>query len=161
MLSYEEITAKTITLEKALEQFDASFRKTHKLVFTNGCFDILHRGHIYYLSRARALGDILVVGLNTDTSVSKLKGPGRPLNDEQARAEVLGGLAFVDHIILFSEETPLKLISHLKPDVLIKGGDYRKEDIVGYDEVRSWGGRVETIPLLEGYSSTSIIDKSR
>jgi len=161
MLSYEEITAKNITLEQALDLFNPSFRKKYRLVFTNGCFDILHRGHIYYLSRARAVGDILVVGLNTDTSVSKLKGPGRPVNDQQARAEVLGGLAFVDYIILFSEETPLKLISSLKPDILIKGGDYRKEDIVGYEEVRSWGGRVETIPLLEGYSSTSILDKSR
>jgi D-beta-D-heptose 7-phosphate kinase/D-beta-D-heptose 1-phosphate adenosyltransferase len=161
MLSYEEIIAKTISLEEALDLFDPAFRKKHTLVFTNGCFDILHRGHIYYLSRARALGNILVVGLNTDASVSKLKGPGRPVNDEQARAEVLGGLAFVDNIILFTEETPLNLISHLKPDILIKGGDYRKEDIVGYSEVISWGGRVETIPLLEGYSSTSILDKSR
>ena len=161
MLSYEEITAKTITLEQALELFDPSFRKDHSLVFTNGCFDILHRGHIYYLSRARALGDLLVVGLNTDASVTRLKGPGRPVNDEQARAEVLGGLAFVDYIILFAEDTPLDLISSLKPDVLIKGGDYRTEDIVGYKEVLSTGGRVETIPLLEGYSSTSILDKSK
>lgn len=161
MLSYEEITAKTISLEQALDLFDPSFRKEHTMVFTNGCFDILHRGHIYYLSRARALGDLLVIGLNTDTSVSKLKGPGRPVNEEQARAEVLGGLAFVDYIILFPEETPLKLINTLKPDILIKGGDYQKEDIVGYAEVISWGGRVETIPLLEGYSSTSILDKSK
>ena len=161
MLSYEEITAKTITLEKALELFDPSFRKDHSMVFTNGCFDILHRGHIYYLSRARALGDLLVIGLNNDKSVSKLKGPGRPVNDQQARAEVLGGLAFVDYIILFAEDTPLNLISSLKPDLLIKGGDYQTEDIVGYNEVLSWGGRVETIPLLEGYSSTSILDKSK
>ncbi len=160
MLSYEQITAKTITLERAMEMFDAPFRKQHSLVFTNGCFDLLHRGHIYYLSRAREMGDLLVVGLNNDASVSKLKGPGRPVNEQQARAEVLGGLAFVDNIILFAEETPLKLISTLKPDVLIKGGDYRKEDIVGYKEVLSWGGRVETIPILEGYSTTSILDKS-
>jgi len=161
MLTYEEITAKTISLEQALDLFDPSFRKKHTMVFTNGCFDILHRGHIYYLSRARALGDLLVIGLNTDTSVSKLKGPGRPVNEQQARAEVLGGLAFVDYIILFPEETPLKLINTLKPDILIKGGDYQKEDIVGYAEVISWGGSVETIPLLEGYSSTSILDKSK
>lgn len=161
MLSYEEITAKSITLERALELFDSSFRKKNTLVFTNGCFDILHRGHIYYLSRARAMGDLLVVGLNNDKSVSSLKGPGRPVNDEQARAVVLGGLAFVDYIILFPEDTPLKLISSLKPDILIKGGDYQKKDIVGYREVISWGGRVETIPLLEGYSTTSILDKSQ
>jgi D-beta-D-heptose 7-phosphate kinase/D-beta-D-heptose 1-phosphate adenosyltransferase len=160
MLTYEQITAKTITLEKALEIFDPAFRDTHRLVFTNGCFDVLHRGHIYYLSRARELGDVLVVGLNTDASVSKLKGSGRPVNDQQARAEVLGGLAFVDYIILFSEDTPLQLITSLKPDILIKGGDYRKEKIVGYREVSDWGGRVETIPLLEGYSTSSILDKS-
>lgn len=160
MLTYEQITAKTITLERALEIFDPAFRKKHSLVFTNGCFDVLHRGHIYYLSRARELGNLLVVGLNTDESVSKLKGPGRPVNDQQARAEVLGGLAFVDYIILFSEETPLKLITTLKPDILVKGGDYLKEEIVGYKEVSSLGGRVETIPLMEGYSTSSILDKS-
>lgn len=160
MLSYEQIIAKTITLDRALEKFDPAFRDKHSLVFTNGCFDILHRGHIYYLSRARELGDLLVVGLNTDESVTLLKGSGRPVNDQQARAEVLGGLAFVDYIILFSEDTPLKLITSLKPDILIKGGDYRKEDIVGHKEVISLGGRVETIPLLEGYSTTSILDKS-
>jgi rfaE bifunctional protein nucleotidyltransferase chain/domain len=160
MLTYEQIAAKTITLDKAVELFDPTFRINKTMVFTNGCFDVLHRGHIYYLSRARELGDLLVVGLNTDGSVSKLKGPGRPVNDQQARAEVLGALAFVDYIILFSEETPLKLISTLKPDILIKGGDYRKEDIVGYREVSSMGGRVETIPLLEGYSTSSILDKS-
>jgi rfaE bifunctional protein nucleotidyltransferase chain/domain len=160
MLTYEQITAKTITLERAMEIFDPAFRKKHTIVFTNGCFDLLHRGHIYYLSRAREMGNLLVVGLNTDGSVSKLKGPGRPVNDQQARAEVLGGLAFVDYIILFSEETPLKLITTLKPDILIKGGDYLKEEIVGYREVRSQGGRVEIIPLLEGYSTSSILDKS-
>ena len=160
MLTYEQIAAKTITLDKAVELFDPTFRINKTMVFTNGCFDVLHRGHIYYLSRARELGDLLVVGLNTDGSVSKLKGPGRPVNDQQARAEVLGALAFVDYIILFSEETPLKLISAVKPDILIKGGDYRKEDIVGYREVSSMGGRVETIPLLEGYSTSSILDKS-
>jgi rfaE bifunctional protein nucleotidyltransferase chain/domain len=160
MLTYEQIIAKTITLERAVELFNPTFRKENSLVFTNGCFDLLHRGHIYYLSRARELGDLLVVGLNTDLSVSKLKGPNRPVNDQQARAEVLGGLAFVDHIILFAEDTPLKLITTLRPDILIKGGDYKKQEIVGYQEVSSWGGRVETIPLLEGYSSSSILDKS-
>jgi len=160
MLTYEQIIAKTITLERAMELFDPPFREKNSLVFTNGCFDLLHRGHIYYLSRARALGDLLVVGLNTDLSVSKLKGSGRPVNDQQARAEVLGGLAFVDHIIFFTEETPLKLITTLRPDILIKGGDYKKQEIVGFAEVSSWGGRVETIPLLEGYSSSSILDRS-
>ena len=160
MLTYEQITAKNIPLEKAMGLFDPAFREKHTLVFTNGCFDILHRGHIYYLSRARALGDVLVVGLNSDGSVSRLKGPGRPVNDQKARAEVLGGLAFVDYIIVFSEETPLQLITALRPDILVKGGDYQKEDIVGYGEVMAEGGRVETIPLLEGYSTTSILDRS-
>ena len=155
MLTYEQIIAKNIPLEKAMDLFDPAFRENHTLVFTNGCFDILHRGHIYYLSRARALGDLLVVGLNSDGSVSRLKGPGRPVNDQNARAEVLGGLAFVDYIILFSEETPLQLITALRPDILVKG-----EEIVGYTEVKALGGRVETIPLLEGYSTSSILDRS-
>ena len=101
-----------------------------------------------------------MVGLNSDESVTRLKGPGRPVNNQQARAEVLGGLAFVDHIVIFPEETPLNLINAIRPHVLIKGGDYKVEEIVGYQQVHSWGGRVETIPLLEGYSSTSIIDRT-
>jgi rfaE bifunctional protein nucleotidyltransferase chain/domain len=160
MLTYEQIIQKTITPDEAVRLFGSSFRSENKMVFTNGCFDLLHRGHIYYLSRARELGDLLVVGLNSDTSVSLLKGPGRPVNNQEARAEVLGALAFVDYIIVFEEETPLNLISVLEPDILVKGGDYHVEDIVGYAEVTSTGGRVETIPLLEGYSSTSIIDRN-
>lgn len=160
MLSYEDIRAKIISPESLIELFTESYRKQNTMVFTNGCFDLLHRGHIYYLSRARELGDVLVLGLNSDESVSRLKGPGRPVNDEQSRAEVLGGLAFVDYIVIFSEDTPLKLISSLRPHILIKGGDYKADEIVGYKEVLSWGGRVETIPLLEGYSTSSIIDRS-
>ena len=161
MLSYEQILQKTISPQEARKLFTPGYRKNKLLVFTNGCFDVLHRGHIYYLSRARALGDVLVVGLNSDASVTLLKGPGRPVNDEKARAEILGALAFVDHIIIFEEETPLKLISWLEPDILVKGGDYKVEDIVGYREVTERGGRVETIPLLEGYSSSSIIDRNK
>lgn len=161
MLTYENIREKLLPPEKFEIQFSATFREKHRIVFTNGCFDILHRGHIYYLSRARELGDLLVVGLNSDESVSRLKGPGRPVNDQQARAEVLGGLAFVDYLCIFTEDTPLKLIQAIRPHVLIKGGDYRAEDIVGYQEVLSWGGKIETIPLLEGYSTTSILDKNR
>lgn len=159
MLSYEDLIKKIIPLDRLEEQFTDAFRKAHKIVFTNGCFDVLHRGHIYYLSRARELGDLLVVGLNSDESVKRLKGSDRPLNQQQARAEVLAGLAFVDHVVIFSEETPLNLILSLRPDLLVKGGDYKVEDIVGYRQVLSWGGRVETIPLLEGYSTTSIIDR--
>lgn len=160
MLTYEQIIQKTITLDAAVKLFNPIFRRENKMVFTNGCFDLLHRGHIYYLSRARELGDLLVVGLNSDASVTKLKGPGRPVNSQEARAEVLGALAFVDYIIVFIEETPLDLITTLEPDILIKGGDYNVEDIVGYREVTSRGGRVETIPLLEGYSSSSSIDRN-
>ena len=161
MLTYEQIIAKCITWEEARRLFSPRFRKDKQLVFTNGCFDLLHRGHIYYLSRARALGDMLVVGLNSDTSVTLLKGPGRPVNGQEARAEVLGALAFVDYILIFDEETPLNLINWLEPDILVKGGDYQVKDIVGYQEVISRGGRVETIPLLEGYSSSSIIDGNK
>lgn len=161
MLSYEQILQKTITIDTALKGFGDEFRKKHKIIFTNGCFDVLHRGHIYYLSRARELGDVLVVGLNSDASVRLLKGEGRPVNTQDARAEVLGALAFVDYIIVFEEETPLNLIKALEPDILVKGGDYRLEDIVGYREVRSGGGRVITIPLLEGYSSSSIIGRNK
>ena len=159
MLTYEAITGKLITVEKAGSLFTGDFRKEHRIVFTNGCFDLLHRGHIYYLSRAREMGDLLLVGLNSDGSVSRLKGKGRPVNDQKARAEVLGALGMVDYIILFEEDTPLNLIRALQPDILVKGGDYRIEEIVGYNEVTSRGGKVVTIPLLEGYSTTSIIDR--
>jgi len=161
MLTYEQIQQKTISLQEAEEVFSPGFRKKNRIVFTNGCFDLLHRGHIYYLSRARELGDVLVVGLNSDASVTLLKGPGRPVNNLQARSEVLGSLAFVDYIIVFEEETPLNLIKAIMPDILVKGGDYNKEDIVGYRELISAGGRVETIPLLEGYSSSLIIDRNK
>jgi rfaE bifunctional protein nucleotidyltransferase chain/domain len=160
MLTYHQIIQKTITLDKALNLLNPDFRKKNKMVFTNGCFDIIHRGHIYYLSKARELGDLLIVGLNSDASVAKLKGPGRPVNKQEARAEILGALAFVDYIIVFEQETPLDLISALEPDLLVKGGDYKVEDIVGYREVTSRGGSVVTIPLLEGYSSSSIIQRN-
>lgn len=160
MLSYERLLGKIITLEEALEIFTPDFRYKKQMVFTNGCFDLLHRGHVYYLSKARALGDLLVLGLNSDESVSRLKGPGRPRNKEQARAEVLAALAVVDYIIIFKEDTPLQLIKALKPDLLIKGGDYQEKDIVGYKEVIGTGGKVLTIPLLEGYSTSSIIGGS-
>jgi rfaE bifunctional protein nucleotidyltransferase chain/domain len=161
MLTYIDIVAKLITVDEAETMLSPQQRKGKKIVFTNGCFDILHRGHIYYLAKARELGDVLIVGLNTDTSVERLKGRGRPVNGQQARAEVLGALAFVDYIVLFGEDTPLDLIKRLKPDVLVKGGDYVPEEIVGYNEVNSRGGKVYTIPTLEGYSTTGILGKKR
>lgn len=130
-----------------------------KIVFTNGCFDILHVGHVDYLSKARRLGDVLVIGLNSDRSVKSLKGSGRPINNERDRAKVLSALAFVDYVCIFTEPTPERLIKTLKPDVLVKGGDWKVADIVGGDFVKSLGGRVKNIPFVKGYSTTSLISK--
>ncbi len=133
-----------------------------KVVFTNGCFDILHPGHVDYLCQARDSGDFMVLGLNTDNSVRKLnKAPNRPVNDENSRALVLAGLACVDAIVLFDEETPYQLIKFLQPDVLVKGDDYKPEQIAGYDVVMAKGGEVKTIPFLTGYSTTALINKIR
>ena len=159
MVTYENIIKKIITVEEAMALFTSEFRKRNKVIFTNGCFDLLHRGHVYNLSRAREMGDILVVGLNSDASVSGLKGPGRPVNPQQARAEVLAAMAFVDFVIIFHEDKPLNLIRAVRPHILVKGGDYKVEEVVGHREVTSWGGRVEIIPLLEGYSTSSIIGR--
>ncbi|MBE6335370.1 MAG: D-glycero-beta-D-manno-heptose 1-phosphate adenylyltransferase [Lentimicrobiaceae bacterium] len=131
------------------------------IVFSNGCFDILHRGHVEYLSKAADLGDILIIGLNTDDSVRRLKGPSRPVNDEKARAVVLAALEFVDAIMFFEEDTPYNLIKRVQPDVLVKGKDYKAEDIVGYDIVTAKGGKVETIELVDGFSTTKTIEKMR
>ncbi|MBW6478413.1 MAG: D-glycero-beta-D-manno-heptose 1-phosphate adenylyltransferase [Bacteroidales bacterium] len=130
-----------------------------KIVFTNGCFDILHRGHIDYLSKAADHGHVLIVGLNTDASVGRLKGEGRPVTDQVARAELLASLFFVSAVVLFDEDTPYELIKTVQPDVLVKGSDYRAEDIVGYDIVKAKGGEVVTIDFLEGYSTSAIIEK--
>jgi rfaE bifunctional protein nucleotidyltransferase chain/domain len=131
-----------------------------KVVFTNGCFDLLHPGHVDYLCRARDLGDFLVVGLNTDASVQSLqKAPGRPVNSENARAIVLAGLECVDAVVLFNEPTPYDLIRFIQPHILVKGDDYKVEEIVGHDIVTASGGKVITIPFLEGFSTTAIIKK--
>jgi len=132
-----------------------------RVVFTNGCFDLVHLGHIDYLSKAADLGHILVVGLNTDYSVSRLKGPNRPINDQNARAMLLASLFFVTHVILFNEDTPYELIKMIKPDILVKGSDYKPEDIVGYDVVMAGNGKVVTIDFLEGYSTSEIIQRVR
>lgn len=132
-----------------------------KVVFTNGCFDIIHAGHAAYLARARGLGDCLVVGLNSDASVGRLKGPGRPVNGQQARSAVLRALACVDHVVIFEEDTPLNLIEHIRPDVLAKGGDWAVESIVGADVVRSSGGQVVSLPFEDGFSTTGIIERLR
>lgn len=132
----------------------------YKVVFTNGCFDILHRGHVEYLCHARDLGDKLVLGLNTDASVRRQgKSPERPINDEQTRATILAGLECIDAIVLFDEDTPYELIRFVQPDVLVKGNDYKAEEIVGYDVVTAKGGSVITIPLVQGFSTTKLIEK--
>jgi len=133
--------------------------KNEKIVFTNGCFDILHRGHTEYLAKAAALGTKLVVGLNTDRSVKRLKGENRPVNDEEARAILLASLLCTDKIVLFDEDTPLELIRYIQPDVLVKGNDYKPEDIVGYDIVKAKGGEIITIELTTGFSTTGILNK--
>jgi D-glycero-beta-D-manno-heptose 1-phosphate adenylyltransferase len=130
-----------------------------KVVFTNGCFDILHLGHIEYLSKARDLGDYLVIGLNTDESVRRLKGTGRPVQDEKTRAMVLASLRFVDAVVLFDEDTPLELIKKVVPDILVKGSDYKEHDVVGADLVTAAGGEVVIVELTPGYSTTGIIQK--
>ena len=130
-----------------------------KIVFTNGCFDIIHKGHKTYLSGAKALGDFLIIGLNSDASVTKLKGPGRPVNGEARRASNLLRLSYVDAVTIFSEETPKSLIDELRPNILVKGGDYNTDDIVGADRVRADGGEVVTLPFVSGFSTTKIIEK--
>ncbi len=134
-------------------------KKRKKIVFTNGCFDLLHAGHISLLRKAKSLGDVLIVGLNTDRTVRKLKGKGRPVVPEKDRALVLSSLRDVDYVVLFSEPTPLNLIQKLSPDVLVKGADYKNSQIVGADWVLSNGGKVIRIPLVKGKSSTSFLRK--
>ena len=136
-------------------------RKGLKVVFTNGCFDILHKGHVSYLDRARRLGDVLVVALNSDASVSRLKGPDRPINGLRDRMEVMAALECVDFVVSFGEDTPLKTILKLRPDVLVKGGDWKPEQIVGSHEVLGWGGKVRSLRFIEGHSTTRIIEKAR
>ncbi|MBA3683264.1 MAG: D-glycero-beta-D-manno-heptose 1-phosphate adenylyltransferase [Bacteroidetes bacterium] len=160
MSFHQQLKNKIVSKEDALNKINTHKGNGKKIVFTNGCFDIIHPGHVDYLSQARDLGDVLILGLNTDNSVKRLqKAPNRPINNEQARASVLAALASVDLIVLFDEETPYELISFLKPNVLVKGNDYEVEKIVGYDVVTANGGKVITIPFLEGFSTTNLIKK--
>jgi D-beta-D-heptose 7-phosphate kinase/D-beta-D-heptose 1-phosphate adenosyltransferase len=150
---------KVVTSWKELSQDLAARRSGRKVVFTNGCFDLLHVGHVRYLKEARAQGDMLVLGLNTDASVRRLKGPERPLQNEQARAEILAALECVDYVTLFDEETPENLIHEVRPDVLVKGGDYTIDKIVGAPFVQSYGGEVKSLTFVDGFSTTSLIKK--
>jgi D-beta-D-heptose 7-phosphate kinase/D-beta-D-heptose 1-phosphate adenosyltransferase len=147
---------KVLALADLLPALDYHRRRGERIVFTNGCFDLLHLGHVSYLQQARALGDRLVVGLNSDASVRRLKGSSRPLNDGEARSRVLAGLEAVDYTVIFEEDTPLELIRTLKPDVLVKGADYRVDQVVGREIVEAYGGRLVLIPIVEGHSSTRL-----
>lgn len=151
--------AKILSWEEGAQAARAWQAEGQKIVFTNGCFDIVHLGHIDYLEKARNLGDRMVLGLNTDASVSSIKGPLRPVVNEYARARLMASLGFVDAVILFGEPTPLELIQTICPDILVKGDDYTVENIVGADFVVNRGGAVKTIPLVKGYSTTSLIEK--
>lgn len=152
----EHIQSKIVPLSFFKDHADDIHKQ--KLVFTNGCFDILHLGHVTYLAQARQLGDALVVGLNSDASVRRLKGPSRPVNDQNARAQLLAALECVDYVVVFEEDTPFNVITQVVPDVLVKGGDYSIDNIVGADFVMQNGGNVLTIPFVDGFSTTSIIE---
>ncbi len=158
MNKMEQLKSKIYSPEKLKSHLAIWAFQNKKIVFTNGCFDILHLGHIDYLSKAKDLGDILIIGLNTDKSVRDIKGETRPIIDEISRATILASLTFVDAIIYFGEETPYDLINFIQPDILVKGSDYKAEDIVGYDIVKAKGGEVKTLDFLPGYS-TSLIEK--
>jgi rfaE bifunctional protein nucleotidyltransferase chain/domain len=150
-----------LALEEAILRFGREKRNGRRIVFTNGCFDLLHPGHIGSLEQARSLGDALLVGLNSDTSVRELKGAGRPVLPEHERAEILAGLECVDAVIIFDAPTPREIIARLLPDVLVKGGDWPGDQIVGREEVEAAGGRVVSIPVVPGYSTTAILRKIR
>jgi rfaE bifunctional protein nucleotidyltransferase chain/domain len=156
-------TAHKVTDWEAAARWVRSLQEEgRKVVFTNGCFDLLHPGHVAYLEAARSLGDALVVGVNTDTSVKRLeKGPGRPVTPEGDRARVLAALTCVDQVVLFGEDTPLELITALKPDILVKGGDYALSEIVGREVVEARGGRVLALPFVPGYSTTALLASIR
>lgn len=151
--------SKIVSREQAIAQADKWRAEGQQLVFTNGCFDIVHLGHIDYLEKARSLGSKLVLGLNTDASVSRIKGPLRPVVNEYARSRLMAALAFVDLVVLFDEPTPLELIEAVQPDILVKGDDYTVATIVGADFVLDRGGKVETISLVPGYSTTKLIER--
>lgn len=154
------IKDKILDLENLKRKVESQKIKSRIIVFTNGCFDILHPGHVQYLEEAKALGHFLVLGLNADVSVKKLnKGKSRPIQSQEARAMIMAALESVDAVIIFEEETPLNLIKAVNPDILVKGGDYKIEEVVGADFVKSNGGEVILIPFLEGYSTSSIEEK--
>lgn len=152
---------KIVAIEELTRLLEPMRSAGKRIVFTNGCFDLLHVGHVRCLSRARALGDLLVVGLNSDGSVAKIKGSGRPLVPQAERAEVLAALGFVDYVVVFEEETPRELIAAIKPDVLVKGGDWKVEEVVGRDLVEARGGKVVIVPFEGGHSTSDLVARIR
>jgi rfaE bifunctional protein nucleotidyltransferase chain/domain len=159
MTKLQKIQTKILNRESLASQLQLWEKESKKIVFTNGCFDLIHRGHIEYLSQAADLGHVLIIGVNTDASVQKLKGKNRPLQDEQSRLLILAALEFVDAVILFDEETPYELIKKVQPHILVKGADYQPEEIVGYDIVKARGGEIKTLDFIAGYSTTAIEQK--
>lgn len=151
---------KIILCHKKLRKVRATLRKKHKkLVFTNGCFDLLHRGHIKYLAKAKKLGDYLLVAINSDSSIKKIKGSSRPLTNQRNRAEIISSLEMVDFVTIFYDSTPIRLIKLLKPDILVKGADWKEENIVGGEFIKTYGGKVKRISYLKGFSTTALIEK--
>ena len=159
MSFFSTISSKIQTWEQLPATLDHWRAAGEKIVFTNGCFDLLHYGHLHYLSEARDLGDRLVIGLNSAASVRRLKGPSRPINDELTRAHLLAALEMVDAVVIFDEDTPLKLIQLVQPEILVKGGDWQPEQIIGSDVVLAQGGKVMSLPYIQGYSTTNIEQK--
>lgn len=157
----ESLNSRILSLSDAVTRFGRANRGARRVVFTNGCFDLLHPGHVQTLEAARALGDALIVGLNGDASVRELKGPGRPLIPEQERAELLAALESVDAVVIYNQPTPRETIAALLPDVLVKGGDWAGDKIIGREEVEAAGGRVVSIPVVPDYSTTGILETIR
>ena len=153
------IKAKVIGLSKLKKELTRLRKAGRTIAFTNGCFDIVHYGHVTYLEKSKKKNRVLVVGLNSDDSVSRLKGPSRPVNSQQARAAVLAALESVDYVTVFTEDTPLKLIQALRPDVLIKGADWKGKPVVGADVLKTYGGKVEFITFVDNFSTTKIIER--
>ena len=161
MVFEDKIESKFFSLNELLKRIDFWRLLGDKITFTNGCFDILHPGHIHLLSSCSRFGNRVIVGLNSDSSVKKLKGNSRPVNNQKSRACILASLLFVDAVIFFDDDTPEKLIQAIRPDVLVKGGDWKKNKIAGGDFVESYGGKVRTVPYLNGFSTTEIISKAK
>lgn len=159
MKAFKKIEGKIQNLEQGIETVQDWKSQNEKVVFTNGCFDLLHLGHIDYLAKAKDLGSKLIIGVNSSESVSRLKGPTRPIKSTESRSTMLAAFEFVDLILVFGEDTPLNLITNLKPNILVKGGDYTLDTIVGAKQVEQYGGEVKVIPFLKGYSTTNIVTK--